>query len=394
MFFRRFLPLTATFALLLLPRMAEAADGAVERAAGFVRVVGESGELACMPGSHTRGEFTDRVIEILSEADLDPEVAVVLTGRALSCADLFYVPLANDVRGIGYARSNDDELFDYTPDSRLAGVAFLNDLPYWLSEEDEFRTAFLHEVGHRFLARVHAEVDGQDVDLTGREGGHWSYFFETDSSPLEGNHFVGEGPFRTETERYPSRYSPLDLYLMGALAAEDVGALRLLEGAETSGEHDCRGSPLTPSSAPQYCEPRELSGQWLEFSVDEIVAAEGSRLPAFGEAPRGLDVAFVLFDDGSGAFDSESCDALSQGAERRIEDFSVATRGTLTLGHLTEDGTPCSELEFASAAGSSGCAVSQPQPLGSWTTVLAGAAVAFWRRRGREKDARSGLARG
>lgn len=364
---------------MLVPNLARAT---VERADGFVRVTGESGELACVPGSRSAGRFSERVIEVLAEANLDPEIAVVLTGSVLSCTDLFYVPLANDVRGIGYARSNGEETFDLTPDSRLAGVAFLNDLPYWLSEQDEFRTAFLHEIGHRFLARVHAEVDGRDVNLTGREGGHWSYFLETESSPLEGNHFTGDGPFTTATEQYPSQYSPLDLYLMGALPAEEVGALRLLEGADSSGAFDCRGLPLGASSAPQYCEPRTFSGSWLEFSVDDVVMAEGPRVPAFDEAPRALDVAFVLFDDESGAFDRASCDELSRLTAERVGDFSAATRGVLELVHLTDEGTSCSGLEFAIPEETGGCSLATPRSVRGWE-MLAYLAVfaAGYRRR-------------
>lgn len=366
MLVRRVSLAVAPFALLLLPAPA---DAAIERAVGFVRVTGESGELACLPGSRSVGQFTGRVIEVLAEANLDPEIAVVLTGSVLSCADLFYVPLANDVRGIGYARSNGEETFDLTPDSRLAGVAFLNDLPYWLSEEDEFRTAFLHEIGHRFLARVHAEVDGREVNLTGREGGHWSYFLETGSSPLEGNHFTGDGPFTTDTERYPSQYSPLDLYLMGALAAEDVGALRLLEGVDMNEELDCRGDPLGASSAPQYCEPKTFSGSWLEFSVDDVVTAEGPRSPAFDEAPRALDVAFILFDDESGAFDRASCDELSRLTAERIGDFSTATRGVLELVHLGDEGTSCAELEFATPEEPGGCSMTAPRSVRGWAVL-------------------------
>src|SRR5690606_34248280 len=123
----------------------------------------------------------------------------------------------NDVAGIGYQRSGDSERFDDAPERRLEGIVFLNDLPYWLNEPEELKAAFLHELGHRWLTRVHARVDGEDISLTGRDDEHWSYFLDAGASPLEGNLWSEDMPPFSTAPRYPLSYTPLDLYLMGAL---------------------------------------------------------------------------------------------------------------------------------------------------------------------------------
>ena len=63
------------------------------------------------------------------------------------------VDVAREPR-IGYGYFYDDELFDLSPGSALEGIAFLNDMTYWESNDEELTRSFLHELGHRWGARV------------------------------------------------------------------------------------------------------------------------------------------------------------------------------------------------------------------------------------------------
>ena len=69
--------------------------------------------------------------------------------------------------------------------------------------------------------------------LLGRDVAHWSFFFDSDASVMEGNDIedLGGGSFRTTAA--VQRYSQLDQYAMGLLPPR--GAAVLLRGE--SGEH-------------------------------------------------------------------------------------------------------------------------------------------------------------
>ena len=86
-----------------------------------------------------------------------------------------------------------------------------------------------HEAGHRFLTRTllfDQEADAYSADLLGRQGSHWSFFFNSEGSFLEGakilDHGPGASPFRFESTEVFRRFSEFDLYLMGLIPAEQV----------------------------------------------------------------------------------------------------------------------------------------------------------------------------
>ena len=62
--------------------------------------------------------------------------------------------------------------------------------------------------------------------LLGRDEAHWSFFFASDASVMEGNDIedLGGGVFRTVGA--VSRYSALDQYAMGLRAESSVGQVR------------------------------------------------------------------------------------------------------------------------------------------------------------------------
>lgn len=309
-------------------------------APSFVLAEGVEGpaNASCLPGALGEDLLAEAVQQVLDAAELDPQIAIVLTSAPLSCGSLFYLPIANDVRGIGYQHDVGREVFDDSPDSKLEGIAFLNDWPYWRERPDEFATAFLHEVGHRWGARVHAEIDGADSDeLLGRQLKHWSYFVETDGSPLEGNRFreLSEGHYEASTLLGTSAFSPLDLYLMGVLPAQEVEPFGLLR-ADISELRDCKDLLLNAASPPQFCEPLRLAAERVEIAIDDILAVEGPREPAPDITPRELDVAvLVLASSTDRLLQMHDCEQLSAALDQHIAAFAGATRGRIQLKNLT-----------------------------------------------------------
>lgn len=327
------------------------------------------GELACAAPRLARDGLAELVAEVQVARGIDPQLVVVLTLDPLSCGTLTYHPFANDVRGIGYRHQDPREVFDDSPDSRLEGIAFLNDLVYWEGHPLEFARAFHHELGHRWSARVHAQVDGAPPDLLlGRTDEHWSYFLDTGGSFLEGNQVEEVGPalHRLYAPLDAGRFSDLDLYLMGVLPASQVAPLSVLTPVSmlapaVDAARDCFGSPLTRASPPQWCAPLVLHAGTMSVSVDAVIRAEGAREPAAHAAPTTIDLAVLVLRGRDVGVAIPRCDALVQALDARLEEFTRATHGMLRLRNLTAGPATCAELATATQppSESDGCATSE-----------------------------------
>lgn len=355
---------------------------------GFALVRGAAAQasLACAPSALAGPALEDLVLAAEESLGADAQLAVVLTLEPLACGSLYYLPLANDVRGIGYVHHDPREVFDDTPEHRLEGIAFLNDWPYWQAHPAELEGAFNHELGHRFGARVRALVDGQSsTALLGRDLEHWSYFFSTSGSPLEGNVWVRRGPgYVSDTPLYPARFSPLDLYLMGAVPPAMVPAERLLLETRATGA-DCAGESISPSSPPQTCAPLELPAASTLVSIEDVIAVEGPRDPAATSTPRSMDVLILMVESGDAELGIPECDAMQAALRARLAGFSAATSGLVLLRNVLSEDVSCAELGAAattlrgearpgsSVSGAPGCAVSAPTPghrLGPWVWII------------------------
>ncbi len=99
---------------------------------------------------------------------------------------------------------------------------------------------------------------------------HWSYYFASESV-MFGNQIeqIGERLFRFYNDG-GLRYGPLDQYLMGLRGADEVGPLFYVRP-------DVMGNsarfPVMPGTE------KEVSGRREEFTVDDIILADGARVP-------------------------------------------------------------------------------------------------------------------
>lgn len=348
-------------------------------ASGFVFVPGASAmaNQVCAPGTDGAGPLAAALSSVLAGLALDPQLIVVLATQPLLCGDIFYRPLANDVRGIGYQHQPQGELFDQTPDSRLEGMAFLNDFPYWQAHPAEFQNDFDHELGHRWGARVHALIDGADsTELLGRQLEHWSYFLNSGGSPLEGNVWseLGAGQYQADTPLGPGTFSDLDLYAMGVLPASQVRPQQLLRPGMPSAATDCLRLPLDANSPPQSCGPYQTTATAVMVGIDDVIAVEGERDPPPAAGPVSVDVAVVVLGTGEQAFDLASCQAMTEAVPARITDFASATGGRLVLNNLVTTGADCTAFTTPAApvtvpSADGGCAMARPRPRPSRLTL-------------------------
>lgn len=170
-----------------------------------------------------------------------------------------------------------------------------------------------HESGHLFLAyaSIRDPADPAARPMLGSQLAHWAFTFDSEASLLEGNRIEDEGSGaspRFLTTGAVQQYAPLDQYLMGFRAPEEVDPVFLVNG---------------PSRAFALQLPHTgvaFDGQRQDIGLDQIVAAEGRRTPDSTVSQRRFRWAFVLIVP---AGTQPSMADLSQidGYRRRFETF-------------------------------------------------------------------------
>ncbi len=261
---------------------------------------------------------------------------VVWTNFASDEDDAFAysVPVANDASGTG------DGVYDFTAEwgseGELETYVFMGDVRRYPRDPNEpvlgaaSRPTTLgllsHEVGHRFLAMAEVLHPGVAVDvLLGRQSSHWSFFLDTDASFLEGNDIQEESPGRFRTVETVSRYSRLDLYLMGLADASEVAPFFVVTGASAN----VFGEPLDNESTPR--EGVVITGTRTDLTIDEVIRALGERRPRVGEAQSTFRHAWVLLSRPNEPPTSEDMGKLHDARNAFLSFFNEKTLGR---GHI------------------------------------------------------------
>ncbi len=179
------------------------------------------------------------------------------------------------------------------------------------------------ECGHRWLAFLHfrSASDPSSDLLLGRDRAHWSFFFDSDASVMEGNDIedMGGGSFRTVAA--VQRYGPLDLYAMGLIDASEVPPLFFVE-SPTGTNLDRDSGPRTGVS---------FRGTRRDLTIGDVIAAVGARRPPARQSPRLFRQAFVYVVGPGRTADQASLDKL-EGIRTAWESFFVsATGGRMSL---------------------------------------------------------------
>ena len=213
----------------------------------------------------------------------------------------FEVNVRNEVLGIGDLLSGGEAVFDFGPDfgsprrlQSFLNMGPLSNYPLDPTEkilvlgENNTLSVMGQEAGHRFLVfvRFRDPVSRQlSFDLLGRDQAHWSFFFNSDASVVEGNRIEDRGMVspRFRTIAAAEKYSDFDQYLMGLRDADEVQPSFLVENST---------SFRTPSSAPSV--GVVFDGDRKEITVDMIIAAEGRRIPPGSVSQKNFNFTFVL----------------------------------------------------------------------------------------------------
>ena len=241
----------------------------------------------------------------------------------------YEVTVANEVRGIGVPVF--DAASDFGSAGRLRSMAVMD----WLGKYPEDpRQKFLgenntlsvmgQEVGHRWLAFVdfRDHTGNRSGQLLGRGDAHWSFFFDSDASVMEGNDIedLGGGSFRTVGA--VSRYSLLDQYAMGLVPPGQVPPFFYVQNPTNL------SAPRTRESGPEV--GITFNGTRREVLIQDIVAIHGPREPAAAEAPKVHRQAFIFLSS-TGSAPSAAAVAKLDNIRRQWEGFFVtATDGRMT----------------------------------------------------------------
>lgn len=259
--------------------------------AGDLPVSG-SGNLAIIDfaGDYSRGATAarQRVAESYFRVYRDDvDFLIVFTTFEFVSGDAraFYTPIRNDVAGIG------QPIFDHAQafgSSSLQGYVDMAATTRWelnprLTGFDTTLDLLGHELMHRYGVYLRWRDPAQTLrtDLLGRESVHWSYFVDSDASVMYGSDWRPLLGSAFEAIDVFHRYSDLDRYAAGWIGASDVRPTVLISGANGD-----------PTSLPNR--GARVQGLATPVTIEQVVAAEGARVPAADAAQRRYRAGWVL----------------------------------------------------------------------------------------------------
>ena len=197
----------------------------------------------------------------------------------------FYSAIKNDVQGIGVPVF--DGSADFGSNSRLYGTTDMGDLALvgtgFGAAFDQAVLTLCHEQMHRFGSYVKFKKNDGTLStaLLGSDDAHWNYLLDTQGSVMYGNGWRdnNDGTFTSATVR--NDFSPLDLYLMGMIDKTQVPPMLLIEN-----------QGVDPTQMPKLADV--VTGTPRYVTIDDIIAAEGERIPSSAAAPKSFETAFIL----------------------------------------------------------------------------------------------------
>jgi uncharacterized protein (TIGR03437 family) len=221
-----------------------------------------------------------------------------LSGNSFALAG----PVRNDITGVqGIVGVNTpNNIFDFareigSKNGRLQGLTQMEDLGKYPSDPrarigavppNNTLSVMGQELGHRWLAFLRYPFGGIQLSdiILGRDEAHWSFFFNSEGSVMEGNAISDNGNGTFTTGEAVNKYSTLDQYVMGLRGPEEVNPSFVVLNAT--------GTSRTASSSPQA--GLTFSGTRLEVTMDQVIAANGTRFPPAALEQRDYNFAFVL----------------------------------------------------------------------------------------------------
>jgi len=234
--------------------------------------------------------------------------------------------VANAIQGIG------QDVYDvssfYGSGGKLRSVVVMDRLSKFPDDptqkflgENNTLSVIGQEVGHLWLAYLQLrDYTGTTSNaLLGRDLAHWSFFFNSDASVMEGNQIQDLGGGKFSTTDAVKRYSALDQYAMGLIGAPDVPPFFYVDSPVAS---------QTAASAPQI--GVTFTGTRRDVLISDVVAVEGPRLPSVADSPRVHRQAFLYIVGNGHTLDPTQVAKLDKIRQQWTAFFLQATGGHMT----------------------------------------------------------------
>ena len=228
-----------------------------------------------------------------SHPDAYDQIVIWTDAPILFEAFAFEINIANAIQGIGLpifdipSDFGSDELTSIVVMGWLGKYSDDSELKVLEGREDTTLSILGHEVGHRWLAFLDFSNHDRERSsgLLGRDHAHWSFFFDSDASVMEGNDIedLGGGAFRTVAAA--AGYSPLDQYVMGLRDASDVPSFFYVEAPTNT------SPPARRAGAPRV--GVTFNGTRRDVLVEDVIEVEGERVPSAADSPRVQRQAFL-----------------------------------------------------------------------------------------------------
>jgi len=203
-------------------------------------------------------------------------------------AEGVYFGVKNDVSGIGLPQYYLSD--DFGSSGRLQGYIDMGSILRKSGDPGsaDFRKTLLvlaHEMAHRWVSYVKYRDASGNIreDLLGKENAHWNFFLDTDGSVMYGSNWRDNGDGTFTAEEVLTRYSPLDLYLMGFYSAEEVRPFFIIEPVP--------GTPYLSTDIPVA--GAIVRGTKREINVSDIIGAMGKRIPPKEYSQKEFRMAFI-----------------------------------------------------------------------------------------------------
>jgi hypothetical protein len=200
----------------------------------------------------------------------------------------FESTIENSITGTGLDIAHDSNVFGSA--GRLASLVVMDNLAKYSEDplrrvngENTTLALVAHETGHRWGATLRfRDATGAVSDaFLGRQLAHWSFFFDSDASVLEGNDIEDQGGGAFRTVGAVQRYCALDLYAMGLLDPSEMPPVVLVDNPVVTSPS---GGSFSPASPPQT--GVSFDGTARVITIDQVLSALGPRNPPASEATR------------------------------------------------------------------------------------------------------------
>lgn len=200
---------------------------------------------------------------------------------------------------------------------RLMQINFMNTPALYQGQD---ASIVVHETVHHWSAYI--ELAGTPTEaflLDSIYGGHFNIHTNTGGSSATGYGDLvdmGNGRFQF-TVQYPLRLSPLEMYLAGMIGPAEVPPLFYVVNPS---QYDPATPPYDAAwSQGSYSSDASFAGTRVDFDIDDVIATNGPRTPAFGQQQTDYRFAFVLV-----CANVDACDAGAlAGVEAQRTAFEV-----------------------------------------------------------------------